>query len=388
MKKRGMIGCISLIFFRVFYIALIRVSLFIRFCAIKQPVPSSLIKVCNFMSVKMMAEIIQENGQNTDIDQGRHVLDAEIQGLKALAQSLDDRFFQAIELISKIKNAGATGRLIIAGIGKSGHVARKLAATFSSTGTPSFFVHPGEASHGDLGMVMENDVVLMLSNSGENSELSDLIHYTRRFAIPMIAITGNETSTLARHADIVLLLPSMPEACPNGLAPTTSTTMMMALGDALAVVLLKRMGLTEEQFRVFHPGGKLGQKLLKISDIMHKFEDLPLLYENAKMSDAIILLSEKNLGAVLVVTEDYHLKGIITDGDLKRHMSPDLMEKSAVSVMNTNPQKIIQNALAVEAMNIMTKTPGKYITSLIVTDEEGKLSGMIRLQDCLQAGIV
>ena len=318
---------------------------------------------------------------------GRRVLETEITGLQALAAAIDGDFSQAVALIHRMKTPGATGRLIVAGIGKSGHVARKLAATFASTGTPSYFVHPGEASHGDLGMVTENDIVLMLSNSGENAELSDLIHYTRRFAIKLIAMTSNPASTLAKHADLVLLLPKMPEACPNGLAPTTSTTMMMALGDALAVALLERMGLTEEDFRVFHPGGKLGRKLLKISDIMHGFDELPLVPADAMMAQAIIVLSEKNLGAVLIADENGTLEGIITDGDLKRHMSPDLMEKPVRDVMNTAPRTIFKDSLAVEAMNVMTKTPGKYITSLVVTDQDGKLAGMIRLQDCLQAGI-
>ncbi len=322
-----------------------------------------------------------------DVATGRRVLETEGQGLQALARSIDGAFAQAVDIIDKMKNSGRTGRLIVAGIGKSGHVARKLAATFASTGTPSYFVHPGEASHGDLGMVTENDIVLMLSNSGENAELSDLIHYTRRFGIKLIAMTGKADSALARHADIVLLLPKAPEACPNGLAPTTSTTMMMALGDALAVALLERMGLTEEQFRVFHPGGKLGAKLQKVADIMHGFDRLPLLSEKAKMDQAILVLSEKNLGAVLIVDDANNLKGIITDGDLKRHMSPDLLQKPVTEIMNAGPLTIEQNALAVEAMNIMTKTPGRYITSLIVTGADGKLTGMIRLQDCLQAGI-
>lgn len=337
----------------------------------------------------MEAENRKDQSDNAagDIAIGRRVLETEGQGLQALARSIDGNFAQAVDAVHKMKNAGRTGRLIIAGIGKSGHVARKLAATFASTGTPSYFVHPGEASHGDLGMVTENDIVLMLSNSGENAELSDLIHYTRRFAITLIAMTGNPQSALAKHADIVLLLPKVPEACPNGLAPTTSTTMMLAYGDALAVALLERMGLTEEQFRVFHPGGKLGQKLQKVSDIMHGLNQLPLIGETATMDQAILVLTEKNLGAVLVVDGKNVLKGIITDGDLKRHMSPGLLQKPVTEIMSTAPLSIGAHALAVEAMNIMTKTPGRYITSLIVTDSDGNLAGMIRLQDCLQAGI-
>lgn len=338
----------------------------------------------------MTAKALSDSGvtvSQDDAETGRRVLETEIAGLQALSKSLDGGFSKAATVIDAMKKSGRTGRLIVAGIGKSGHVARKLAATFASTGTPAFFVHPGEASHGDLGMVTENDVVLMLSNSGENAELSDLIHYTRRFGITLIAMTGNAGSTLARHADVVLLLPKAPEACPNGLAPTTSTTMMMALGDALAVTLLERMGLTEDQFKVFHPGGKLGKRLQKVSEIMHGLGKLPLVSESTKMDEAILVMSEKNLGAVLVLDGKDALIGIITDGDLKRHMSADLLQKPVTTVMSKGAKTIRADALAVEAVNLMTKTPGHYITSLIVTDEKGALVGMIRLQDCLQAGV-
>lgn len=322
-----------------------------------------------------------------DIDTALRVLEAETQGLQQLSAAIDDNFTAAITAVQDMKNADMPGRLIVAGIGKSGHVARKIAATMASTGTPAYFVHPGEASHGDLGMITENDVVLMLSNSGENTELSDLIHYTRRYGIKLIAITSNPDSTLAQHSDINLILPKAPEACPNGLAPTTSTTMMLALGDALAVALLERMGLTPEQFHAFHPGGKLGQRLLKVSDLMVKRDDLPLVNESAQMDEALITLTGKNLGAVIVIDQNKILKGIITDGDLKRHMAPDLLQKSVQDIMTTGPKTIEAGALAVEALDIMTKKPGQYLTSLIVM-EDGKLSGMIRLQDCLQAGLV
>lgn len=323
----------------------------------------------------------------SSLDQARAALQTEIEGLQALQSALDDNFDQAVERVHEMKNNASHGRFIIAGIGKSGHVGRKIAATLASTGTPSYFVHPGEASHGDMGMITEHDIVLMLSNSGENSELTDLIHYTRRYDITLIAMTSNADSTLGQHADITLLLPKAPEACPNGLAPTTSTTMMIALGDALAVALLHRMGLTPEQYKVFHPGGKLGQRLMSVSDIMIKHDDLPLVDESAKMDQAILTLSEKNLGAVLVINSEGVLKGMITDGDLKRHMAANLMEQDVTKVMSTTPKTIEASALAVEAVNIMTKTPGKYISSLIVMDN-GKLSGMIRLQDCIQAGLL
>ena len=324
---------------------------------------------------------------STDIKNAQTVLQTEIKGLQALHDAIDNTFEKAVETVHAIKSNDGRGRLIVAGIGKSGHVGRKIAATLASTGTPAYFVHPGEASHGDMGMITENDVVLMLSNSGENTELSDLIHYTRRYAIPLIAMTSNPDSTLGSHADTVLKLPKAEEACPNGLAPTTSTTMMIAYGDALAVALLERMGLTPEQYKVFHPGGKLGQKLMLVSELMIGFDDLPLVDDTAAMDQAVLMLSEKNLGSVLVIDKDKTLKGIITDGDLKRHMSPDLLQKSVTDVMSTTPKTIEAGALAVEAVQIMTQTPKQYISALIVT-KNGALAGMIRLQECIQAGLL
>lgn len=323
--------------------------------------------------------------QQRDIAKAREVLQTEIAGLTALFQGMDENFSKAVTLIHGMR--GGAGRLIVAGIGKSGHISRKIAATLASTGTPAYFVHPGEASHGDMGMITEHDAVLMLSNSGENSELSDLIHYARRYSIPLIAMTSNPDSTLARYADLCLLLPRAPEACPNGMAPTTSTTMMLALGDALAVALLDRMGLTPEQYKVFHPGGKLGQRLMKVSELMIPLVDLPVVDGDALMDRALIVLSEKNLGSVLVVGDAGQLLGIITDGDLKRHMSPDLLQKPVTAIMTTDPKSINAQALAVEAVNAMTKTPGRYFSSLVVKDGD-RLVGMIRLQDCVQAGLV
>ena len=322
---------------------------------------------------------------NKDIKNARHVLTEEAKALNELANSIDQNFSDAVAKIDSMKSD--KGRLIVAGIGKSGHVAKKIAATLASTGTPSFFVHPGEASHGDMGMITRQDIVLMLSNSGENAELSDLIHYTRRYNIPLVAMTSKMGSTLAQHADIVLLLPPMGEVCPNGLAPTTSTTMMIAYGDALAVALLDRMQLTPDQYKVFHPGGKLGQKLMSVKDMMVPYDKLPLVKPSTKMDQALLTMTEKNLGAVLAIDENANLQGIVTDGDLKRHMAPDLLEKPVSQIMTANPKSISQSALAVEALDVMTKTPGKYLTSLIVLDENKKLCGMIRLQDCLQAGL-
>jgi arabinose-5-phosphate isomerase len=325
----------------------------------------------------------------TDIQNAKAVLDLEARALQALSDSIDENLSKAVDIMHGVKtqdkNTGS-GRVIIAGIGKSGHVARKIAATMASTGTPAYFVHPGEASHGDMGMITAQDVVLMLSNSGENSELSDLIHYTRRYDIPLIAMTGNADSSLATHSDVALLLPKIDEACPNGMAPTTSTTMMIALGDALAVALLKRMGLTKEQYKVFHPGGKLGQRLMTVAELMVGYDDLPLITADQTMDQAILLLSEKNLGAVLVTDDKDGLAGLITDGDLKRHMGPDLLQKPVSDVMSISPKTIRSDILAVQALDIMTKTPGQYLTSLIVMDD-GALKGMIRLQDCLRAGL-
>lgn len=325
--------------------------------------------------------------KDTDINNAKRVLETEIDGLQQLSAGIDESFSAAISAIHDMKQKdGQPGRLIVAGIGKSGHVARKIAATMASTGTPSYFVHPGEASHGDMGMITDNDVVMMLSNSGENSELSDLIHYTRRYKITLIAITSNGESTLAKHSDIALLLPKVPEACPNGLAPTTSTTMMIALGDAVAVALLERMGLTPEQYKVFHPGGKLGQRLMTVSELMIPHADLPLVTEAAKMDEAILVLSEKNLGVVVVTNDAGDLSGIITDGDLKRHMAADLLQKPVTEVMTKDPKSISSGALGVAAMEVMTSRPGQYLTSLLVIDD-GALKGLIRLQDCLQAGL-
>jgi arabinose-5-phosphate isomerase len=329
---------------------------------------------------------ISATQETSDLAAARRALELEIRGLQELAAALDTKFTKAVTVIQAMKDK-AQGRLIVAGIGKSGHVARKIAATMASTATPSYYIHPGEASHGDLGMITDQDVLLMLSNSGENAELSDMIAYARRFRIPLIAITSNPESTLAKHADIPLVMPRVPEACPNGLAPTTSTTMMMALGDALAVALVERMGLTPEQFRIFHPGGKLGQKLKKVSDLMYGGGDLPLVTPETTMDRALIVLSEKNLGSVIVADENQTLLGIITDGDLKRHMGPDLLQKTTQSIMSKGPKTVRPDALAADALSIMLNSGGNPITSLVVADENGKISGLIRVQELLRAGI-
>lgn len=307
-------------------------------------------------------------------------------GLSALAESLNEHFVQAVETLEKVRQKNA--RVIVTGMGKSGHIARKIVATMASTGTPAQFVHPGEASHGDLGMITENDAVLAISNSGEAPELSDIIGYTRRFGIPLIAITSKPESTLAKHADCVLALPPVGEACPNGLAPTTSTTLTLALGDALAVALLERLGLTPEQFRVFHPGGRLGQRLKHVRDLMDAPQAVPLVKQGTTMADALLVMSAKNVGCVVVEGNTAGtFAGIITDGDLKRHMSENLLREKVDGIMTRAPKTITPDALAAEAVEIMLHAFKSPISSLIVAEGE-KLHGLIRLQACLQAGVL
>lgn len=323
----------------------------------------------------------------TDIDSAKRTIQAEINGLKQLLDTIDGTFSDAVAKIQTMKEAGR-GRLIITGMGKSGHVGMKLAATFASTGTPSYFVHPGEASHGDLGMITEHDIVVAISNSGEAPELADMIAYTKRFGIPLIAITSNRDSTLGKHATYGLLLPKSPEACPNGLAPTTSTTMTMAMGDAMAIALLERKGMTADQFKVFHPGGKLGKKLLPIADLMDKVTDLPFVHPTDTMDKVLIVLTEKNMGCVIVSNNQKTPMGIITDGDLKRHMGADLLTREAQIVMTQNPKTIADRTLAVEAVDIMLNKYKQPITSLIAVDDDGTMTGMIRLQTLLAAGVI
>lgn len=316
---------------------------------------------------------------------GRDAILAERDGLTALAENLDRRFVHAVETLEKVVANG--GRIIVTGMGKSGHIARKIAATLASTGSPAQYVHPGEASHGDLGMITERDAVIAMSNSGEAPELTDTIAYTRRFGIPLIAITARAASTLAQHSDIVLLLPDAKEACPNGLTPTTSTTTTMAVGDALAVTLLDRRGLTPEQFRVFHPGGKLGQKLRRVSDLMDGPSLLPIVPSHTLMDKALLMMTEKNLGCVIVEDVPGHVAGIITDGDLKRHMNAGLLAQPVEAIMTANPKSISPDALAAEAVDMMLRHFKQPITSLLVV-KDGKLAGLIRLQACLQAGVI
>jgi arabinose-5-phosphate isomerase len=314
---------------------------------------------------------------NKDIENGKAVLTQEIAGLNALIETLGGEFADAVCCLSVIK-----GRVIVTGMGKSGHVARKIAATMASTGTPAYFVHPAEASHGDLGMITADDAVLALSNSGETAELSAIINYCKRFSIPLIGVVRRKNSMLVDAADIAMVLPEIPEACATG-APTTSTTMMMALGDAISVALVKRRGFGKADFSVFHPGGKLGKAFILASDLMHDNSELPLVHADDKMREVLLIMTSKRFGCAGVVDENKTLIGIITDGDLRRHMSADLLEKPASEVMKTTPLTIRPTALAAEALAIMNE---RAITSLFVTEAQ-KPVGIVHIHDCLRAGV-
>jgi arabinose-5-phosphate isomerase len=320
-----------------------------------------------------------DGSEGADLAVARRVIRSEIGGLERLAETLDGAFEAAVDACA------ARGRIIVTGIGKSGHIARKIAATLASTGTPAQFIHPVEASHGDLGMIGSEDAILALSNSGETSELADIVAYSRRFKIPLIAVTGGSRSTLAGAADVVLLLPAAAEACPMGLAPTTSTTMMMALGDALALALLERKGFSSADFRLFHPGGRLGRRLLRVRDIMHKEAEVPLVSPAERMSETILVMTAKSFGCVGVCDADRRLIGVITDGDLRRHMGDRLLCQTVGKIMHRNPKTIAAAALAADALGLMNRFA---ITSLFVVDEGNRPVGFLHMHDCLRAGVV
>ena len=309
----------------------------------------------------------------------RRVITAEGAALTLLAAALDDSFTRAVDLIMQ-----CTGRVIVTGMGKSGHIARKIASTFASTGTPAQFVHPAEASHGDLGMVMEGDVVLVLSNSGETPELADIIAHTRRFGIPMIGVASRPDSSLIRQCDVALVLPAAPEACGTGIVPTTSTTMTLALGDAMAVALMEHRQFTADHFRLFHPGGKLGARLMKVRDLMHA--DMPVTADIAPMSEALLSISKSGFGVTGVTDAAGDLVGIITDGDLRRHMA-GLLTYTAGQVMTRTPRTVSPDALAEKALAVMKQSK---ITCLFVLDPAmgQKAVGILNIHDLLRAGIV
>ncbi len=317
---------------------------------------------------------------NTFLETAKRVIRTEADALTQLADGLGDGFAQAIDLMLHVK-----GRVIVSGMGKSGHIGTKIAATLASTGTPAQFIHPAEASHGDLGMLTQDDVVLMLSNSGETPELADMIAYTRRFKIPMIGVASRAQSTLLKQADVTIVLPQADEACGTGVVPTSSTTMTLALGDALAVALMEHRRFTPEHFRNFHPGGKLGAQLSRVRDLMHNGEALPLVAGDTPMSETLIVISQKGFGVVGVTDASGDLIGIVTDGDLRRHMD-GLLSLTAAQVMTENPRTIAPDDLAESAVVIMNDLK---ITCLFVVDIDHtkKAQGLLHIHDCLRVGL-
>lgn len=318
----------------------------------------------------------------TEIQSGRKTIQTEINGLQALATAFDnglaEPFAKAVELLSQIK-----GRVIVTGMGKSGHIGTKMAATFASTGTPAFFVHPAEANHGDLGMIARDDAIIAMSWSGESAELKGIVTYSRRFQIPLIALTSKPGSTLAREADICLPLPSVAEACPHNLAPTSSTIMQLALGDALAIALLEGRGFSAVDFKTFHPGGSLGASLTQLREIMHSGNEIPLVQAGSMMGEAIVRISEKGFGCVGVTDKHGKLAGVITDGDLRRNIARDMLALTVDEVMTRSPQTVTPDMLANKALNVLNENA---ITSLMIT-EDGTPVGIIHLHDLLRIGV-
>ena len=315
----------------------------------------------------------------TDIASAKRTIDREVEALRMMENQFDENLTKALDMIQETK-----GRIIVTGMGKSGHIARKIAATLASTGTPSFFVHPAEASHGDLGMVTNDDKIIAISNGGESRELSDILLYAKRYGIPLIAITKNPESTLGKAGDIVLKLPDDGEACPLGLAPTSSTTATLVLGDVLAIALMERKGFTKTDYKQRHPGGKLGAILQKVSDLMHKGDDMPIVNEDTPMQEALLVMTSKMLGCVGIIDNSGKLVGIITDGDLRRWLTSDVLNKKVSDVMTKNPKVVSPDILAAEALNIMNNT-GRGITQLFAV-QDGKPVGIIHIHDCLRIG--
>jgi len=317
-----------------------------------------------------------------DLAVAQRVITAAGDALKLLERSLGPDFTRAVEALLAVK-----GRVIVSGIGKSGHIARKLAATLASTGTPAHFVHPSEASHGDLGELTRHDALLMLSWGGETNELSDLIVYAKRFRIPLIGMAWNPESTLLKAADVALVLPRIREACPHGLAPTTSASLMLVLGDALAVALMERRDFSADEYRNLHPGGSLGRALIRVRDLMHGPEELPLIDEGASLRQALTVMEKHNFGCIGLTDKKGGLVGIITDGDLRRKLDRDLREATAAEVMTRNPKVVRADQLAAEAVALMNE---KSITQLFVLDSKAHLPkpvGILHIHDCLRAGL-
>ena len=326
-----------------------------------------------------MPAAIQQSQMESDRLSAIKTIDSEIRAIEELKKSLDaESLTKALDFMQN-----STGRIIITGMGKSGHIGKKIAATLASTGTPSFFVHPAEASHGDLGMITDDDVVIAISNSGESRELIDILNYCKRFGIKLIAITKNQDSSLGKAGDVVLLLPNNGEACPLGLAPTSSTTATLVLGDILTIRMIERKGFSKEDFNDRHPGGKLGSILKRVSDLMHTGQDMPLLDENANMQAVLLEMTSKRLGCVGFVNSAGILTGILTDGDLRRCLSAQILSEKAADLMTRNPKTIAPEAMTAEALKIMHD---KKITNLFVVDNL-KPVGVIHIHDLLNNGV-
>ncbi len=326
-----------------------------------------------------MPAAIQQSQMESDRLSAIKTIDSEIRAIEELKKSLDaESLTKALDFMQN-----STGRIIITGMGKSGHIGKKIAASLASTGTPSFFVHPAEASHGDLGMITDDDVVIAISNSGESRELIDILNYCKRFGIKLIAITKNQDSSLGKAGDVVLLLPNNGEACPLGLAPTSSTTATLVLGDILTIRMIERKGFSKEDFNDRHPGGKLGSILKRVSDLMHTGQDMPLLDENANMQVVLLEMTSKRLGCVGFVNSAGILTGILTDGDLRRCLSAQILSEKAADLMTRNPKTIAPEAMTAEALKIMHD---KKITNLFVVDNL-KPVGVIHIHDLLNNGV-
>ena len=315
--------------------------------------------------------------ESSPAEQLRRVFQIEADALRQMIKDVGEAHETALDML-----AAVTGRIVISGVGKSGHIGAKIAATFASTGTPAQFVHATEASHGDLGMITTNDACIVISNSGETKELADLITYTRRFDIPMIAITSRKGSTLDLESDVTLLLPDAPEACFIGVAPTTSTTATLAMGDALAVALMHRRGFRREDFQVFHPGGKLGSQLKRVEALMHTGDAIPTVRPDAPMGDVLLEMTSKGFGMAGVV-QDGTLVGIVTDGDLRRNLT-DLMSRTAAEVATPNPKTVQSDILASEALNVLNTAK---ISALFVLDATDAVVGVLHIHDLLRAGV-
>ena len=314
---------------------------------------------------------------NSFVQAAKKVLQTEADALETLKNDLPNDFSDLVKLILNLN-----GRVIVSGVGKSGHIGNKIAATLASTGTPAYFVHATEASHGDLGMITEKDLCLLISNSGETSEIFDIVAHARRFSIPVATVSSNTESTLVKAADFKLCLPVVEEACPIGMAPTTSTTMMLALGDALAVALMEAKNFNTENFKVLHPGGKLGAKMMMVSQVMHKSDALPLVETQTSMKETLLTMSSRGFGIAAVVNEKDFLVGVITDGDLRRHIN-DLMSKTAGEIASLSPITVVRETFVVDALKLMQENK---ITVLIVTSAENKPVGILHIQDLLKVG--